>query len=204
MKERKNKNEKDERNEWRAFPLSRLPLSSKEFNFAHIERRASQLIFVGNKIESQQLEISSEKTPVRTHLLLFSVEWGTKGSSNSCVQGTSQHKPSNIPFNRTQQMPRPRRSTTNYAAASDEAPAAKKSANPSKKSSVKAESKTTEKKGRRLSAEVLEERADKAAVHWEDCFKDLVKFHKKNGHSLVPKIYPENQKLAYWVQRNRK
>lgn len=101
-------------------------------------------------------------------------------------------------------MPRPRRSTTNYAAASDEAPAAKKSANPSKKSSVKTESKTTEKKGRRLSAEVLEERADKAAVHWEDCFKDLVKFHKKNGHSLVPKIYPENQKLAYWVQRNRK
>ena len=101
-------------------------------------------------------------------------------------------------------MPRPRRSTTNYAAASDEAPATKKSANPPKKSSVKTESKNTEKKGRRLSAEVLEERADKAAVHWEDCFKDLVKFHKKNGHSLVPKIYPENQKLAYWVQRNRK
>lgn len=106
-------------------------------------------------------------------------------------------------------MSRPRRSTTNYAAASDEAPAAKKSANPSKKSSVKAESKNTEKKdgplkGRRLSAEVLEERADKAATHWEDCFKDLVKFHKQHKHCLVPKIYPENQKLAYWVQRNRK
>lgn len=59
-------------------------------------------------------------------------------------------------------------------------------------------------KTNRLSQSVLDERAAKAAIHWENRFKDLKAFKEKYGHCLVPKSFKENQSLAYWVQRNRR
>lgn len=59
-------------------------------------------------------------------------------------------------------------------------------------------------KKNRLSQAVLNERAAKAAIHWEKCFEDLKDFKEKFGHCLVPKSFKENQSLAYWVQRNRR
>jgi hypothetical protein len=70
---------------------------------------------------------------------------------------------------------------------------------PSTPGSAKHHSKTN-----RLSQTVLDERAAKAATHWENCFEDLKAFKEKYGHCLVPKSFKENQSLAYWVQRNRR
>lgn len=81
------------------------------------------------------------------------------------------------------------------------AKAAKPTAKPTKS---KAASAQDTKFKNRLSKAVLEDRAAKAAVHWEQCFKDLEAFKEDNGHCLVPKMFNENQTLAYWVQRNRK
>lgn len=81
------------------------------------------------------------------------------------------------------------------------AKAAKPTAKPTKS---KAASTQDTKFKNRLSQAVLEDRAAKAAVHWEQCFKDLEAFKEDNGHCLVPKMFNENQTLAYWVQRNRK
>jgi len=90
------------------------------------------------------------------------------------------------------------------------AKAAKPSAKPTKINSAAkkgAKSKRTNKpnlKKNRLSQAVLDSRAGKAIVHWEQCFSDLQDFKKVHEHCLVPKMFKENQTLAYWVQRNRK
>ena len=83
------------------------------------------------------------------------------------------------------------------------AKAAKPAAKPTK-SKVASTQDTKSKSKNRLSQAVLEDRAAKASVHWEQCFKDLEAFKEDNGHCLVPKMFSENQTLAYWVQRNRK
>jgi len=86
--------------------------------------------------------------------------------------------------------------------------AAKPSAKPTKiKSASTKDTKSTQqnsKQRNRLSQTVLDFRAAKATVHWEQCFKDLQAFKDKHEHCLVPKMFKENQTLAYWVQRNRK
>jgi hypothetical protein len=90
------------------------------------------------------------------------------------------------------------------------AKAAKPSAKPTKINSAAkkvAKSKRTNKpnlKKNRLSQAVLDSRAGKADVRWEQCFSELQDFKKANEHCLVPKTFEENQKLAYWVFRNRK
>ena len=38
---------------------------------------------------------------------------------------------------------------------------------------------------------------------WEKTLRSLIKFKEEHGHCLVPKIYPENQNLSYWVFRQR-
>ena len=38
---------------------------------------------------------------------------------------------------------------------------------------------------------------------WETRFQSLVEFKEKKGHCLVPKVYPENRQLSYWVFRQR-
>ncbi|KAG7372870.1 helicase domain protein [Nitzschia inconspicua] len=38
---------------------------------------------------------------------------------------------------------------------------------------------------------------------WDDRFQELLIFHQKHGHLLVPHSYPPNQKLAQWVKRQR-
>jgi hypothetical protein len=38
---------------------------------------------------------------------------------------------------------------------------------------------------------------------WDIRFASLVEFKEKNGHCLVPKVYPENRQLSYWVYRQR-
>jgi len=90
------------------------------------------------------------------------------------------------------------------------AKAAKPSAKPTKINSAAkkvAKSKRTNKPNlekNRLSQAVLDSRAGKAIVHWEQCFSDLQDFKKVHEHCLVPKMFEENQTLAYWVRRNRK
>lgn len=39
--------------------------------------------------------------------------------------------------------------------------------------------------------------------NFEACFQDLVKYQKENGHCLVPKKYPTNPSLSYFVFRVR-
>jgi hypothetical protein len=41
------------------------------------------------------------------------------------------------------------------------------------------------------------------ADQWKERFQDLIDFHEKHGHFLVPNTYPENQHLAQWVKRQR-
>lgn len=38
---------------------------------------------------------------------------------------------------------------------------------------------------------------------WQERYKDLIRFHIRNGHCLVPYTYPENPALARWVKRQR-
>ena len=38
---------------------------------------------------------------------------------------------------------------------------------------------------------------------WHQRFKDLLLFHKKYGHCLVPLNWPENQQLAHWIKHQR-
>ena len=47
-------------------------------------------------------------------------------------------------------------------------------------------------------------RQQKSDDLWNMQFEALKKFKKEKGHTLVPKMYKENQTLAYWVQRTRK
>ncbi len=39
---------------------------------------------------------------------------------------------------------------------------------------------------------------------WERMFLELVKFKEANGHCNIPKTWPENPRLVYWVQSQRK
>ena len=43
----------------------------------------------------------------------------------------------------------------------------------------------------------------KSENSWEQWYKELVKFKEENGHCLVPKVYPKNRQLSYWVFRQR-
>mmetsp|Transcript_14477 Transcript_14477/g.21926 ORF Transcript_14477/g.21926 Transcript_14477/m.21926 type:complete len:884 (+) Transcript_14477:31-2682(+) len=38
---------------------------------------------------------------------------------------------------------------------------------------------------------------------WERRYEELVQFKEEYGHCLVPKVYPENRQLSYWVFRQR-
>ena len=38
---------------------------------------------------------------------------------------------------------------------------------------------------------------------WTRRFEELKEFRVQHGHCFVPRTYPENQKLAYWVERQR-
>mmetsp|Transcript_10170 Transcript_10170/g.21758 ORF Transcript_10170/g.21758 Transcript_10170/m.21758 type:complete len:1030 (+) Transcript_10170:109-3198(+) len=38
---------------------------------------------------------------------------------------------------------------------------------------------------------------------WEDRFQELKQFKMQNGHCNVPKIYPQNPSLGYWVNEQR-
>ena len=38
---------------------------------------------------------------------------------------------------------------------------------------------------------------------WQDMFDQLLHFKEKNGHTMVPKRYPENPRLANWVHTQR-
>ena len=38
---------------------------------------------------------------------------------------------------------------------------------------------------------------------WEARYQALIEFKNKTGHCLVPKVYPENRHLSYWVFRQR-
>jgi len=41
------------------------------------------------------------------------------------------------------------------------------------------------------------------ADQWTERFEDLIEFHEKHGHCLVPHSYPPNQQLAQWIKRQR-
>jgi hypothetical protein len=43
-----------------------------------------------------------------------------------------------------------------------------------------------------------------AQASWEQRFKELKAFKKEQGHCNVPRSYPLNQPLAYWVDRQRR
>lgn len=36
---------------------------------------------------------------------------------------------------------------------------------------------------------------------WSVRYKELVHFHRENGHAAVPHTYPRNQQLARWIKR---
>ena len=38
---------------------------------------------------------------------------------------------------------------------------------------------------------------------WEYRFESLIKFKEERGHCLVPKVFPEDRQLSYWVFRQR-
>jgi hypothetical protein len=38
---------------------------------------------------------------------------------------------------------------------------------------------------------------------WDHRYAALIKFKNEKGHCLVPKVYPENRQLSYWVFRQR-
>ena len=38
---------------------------------------------------------------------------------------------------------------------------------------------------------------------WQDMFDQLLDFKSKNGHTMVPKRYPDNPRLANWVHTQR-
>ena len=46
-------------------------------------------------------------------------------------------------------------------------------------------------------------RSSKDHQNWEQLFKKLEAFKKKHGHCNVPRSYPLDQQLAYWVDRLR-
>jgi len=39
---------------------------------------------------------------------------------------------------------------------------------------------------------------------WDECFEDLKLFEKEHGHTRVPQLYPLNQRMANWVNSQRK
>lgn len=39
---------------------------------------------------------------------------------------------------------------------------------------------------------------------WSVRYKELLNFHKENGHAAVPHTYPKNPQLARWVKRQRR
>lgn len=45
---------------------------------------------------------------------------------------------------------------------------------------------------------------DKVKDLWQKYFNELVKFKEVHGHTMVPKVYKENQALSSWVFRQRK
>eukprot|EP00547_Thalassionema_nitzschioides_P006161 CAMPEP_0194217204 /NCGR_PEP_ID=MMETSP0156-20130528/20638_1 /TAXON_ID=33649 /ORGANISM="Thalassionema nitzschioides, Strain L26-B" /LENGTH=210 /DNA_ID=CAMNT_0038946181 /DNA_START=145 /DNA_END=777 /DNA_ORIENTATION=+ len=46
-------------------------------------------------------------------------------------------------------------------------------------------------------------RANRSSDPWQERFQDLIRFHIRHGHCLVPCTYPEDTTLARWVKRQR-
>lgn len=50
---------------------------------------------------------------------------------------------------------------------------------------------------------VSKKTGDQSADSWDQRLEDLRAFKEQHGHCFVPRVYPENQALAYWCERQR-
>lgn len=156
---------------------STLDMKESETNVKSAEKQPAE------ENSSQETPLESEKVPEKEHEIRRSARLGaTSSSSSSTSSATSGMK------KRATRM-EPRKLPTRKASAARKASSTRKAASAKINDSEKSHLDTPN-----TSAQ---------DEQWEKTLKTLVKFKEENGHCLVPKIYPDNQNLSYWVFRQR-